>query len=184
MRKSVELVHSIQEIKPVCAPGTIPINFLCTPCFDVALVEGAEVRFSDLPQAHEEGNRWEWLYGCRWQCLHADDLWEMRAAIGSYWECKTPAERDSLLNLDDLSWLGLRRSLLSSDSRAGVPHSGEVADEKEAYSTLPGSAAIVGVLPVAALVCAVLVSFWRMCYARKRENLKQCGGLLAGGRAV
>ena len=86
IRKTVELVHSIQEIKPVCAPGTIPLNFLCTPCFDVALVEGAEVQFSDLPQAHEEGIRWEWLYGCRWQCLHADDLWEMRAASGSYWE--------------------------------------------------------------------------------------------------
>jgi hypothetical protein len=39
-------------------------------------------------------------------------------------------------------------------------------------------------LHVAALACAVLVGCWRMCYARKLENLEERGRLLADRLAV
>jgi len=177
-RESVELVPELTRIQPVCDPGSIPIDFKCTPCFDAAGREDAGVRLSDLPRKSQQGKTWDWLYGCRWQCFHVNDFWEMQAESGQFWECKTLAERDSLLEGDDLSWLdfGTRRSAASSPGTlapASVPNTSRSADGEDGRATLLSTAAVVGALPVALLACAVLFGCWRACATGKEEDSEE-----------
>jgi hypothetical protein len=171
-RESVELVPTITRTEPVCDPGSIPIDFKCVPCFDAASLQGSGVQLSDLPRKSQQGKTWDWLYGCRWQCLHVNDFWEIQAESGLYWDCKTRAERDRLLQGLDLSWLDFaaRRSGAPppNSSQApetlaltSVPLATRSEDGEQGRATLLRTAAVVAALPVAALLYAVIAGCWR-----------------------
>ena len=171
-RESVELVPTITRTEPVCDPGSIPIDFKCVPCFDAASLQGSGVQLSDLPRKSQQGKTWDWLYGCRWQCLHVNDFWEIQAESGLYWDCKTRAERDRLLQGLDLSWLDFaaRRSgapppnssqASETLALAGVPLATRSEDGEQGRATLLRTAAVVAALPVAALLYAVIAGCWR-----------------------
>jgi len=159
LRKGVENAPKITSMENECDPGSIPIAFTCTPCFDAAKLEGSGVQFSDLPVAMQNGKTWDWTFGCRWQCRHVENFWEIQASSGKYWECKELSQRDELLE-DDLSWL--RRSGVSPQTPSSVSLNASSVDKTEERSTLLNIAVFVGALPAAALVCALLVGCWRM----------------------
>lgn len=181
-RESVELAPALTRTEPACDPGSIPLAFTCTPCFDAAGREGSGVKLADLPEKSQEGRTWEWIFGCRWQCLHVNDFWEMQAESGLFWECKPLAERDSLLDGDDLSWLNMGARRSAAPAEAPAPESARRSMRPEdgggGRGTLLRTAAVVGALPVGVLVCAVLLGCWRACAAGREEDSDETASLL------
>jgi hypothetical protein len=130
---------------------------------------------SSLPLKADENLTWSWLYACTWQCMHEDDLWEIRSASGQYWECKSVSQRDGLLEAGDLSWIdtAMRRSAPSIDAAssqaaaASIADSTRAAEQQVAGSMLVQTVAVMGSLAVLVLLCALVAGCAMRCRSRK-----------------
>jgi hypothetical protein len=93
---------ALAKLQPVCDPGHTAVNFQCVPCFEAAA--NGLVSMQDLPQPGDVDIKWQWTYGCRWQCIHAAGYWELRPENGVYWECISDKMHTVMLRGVDMSW--------------------------------------------------------------------------------
>ena len=78
-------VTTLAQLQPICDPGHTVVNFECKSCFEAA-VQGL-IAMKNLPQPADIDVKWQWLYGCKWQCTHTAGYWELRPENGLFWEC-------------------------------------------------------------------------------------------------
>ena len=87
-----------------CDPvaGHFALNFKCVTCFEAAAL--GHVLQKNLPHPIYQNIRWEWIYECKWRCLHAAGYWELRPETGIYWECAQRQMQTEMVRGVDLSW--------------------------------------------------------------------------------
>ena len=96
------VVENIELLQPVCVAGHFALNFKCVPCFEAAAL--GHVLQKNLPQPTYQNIRWEWIYECKWRCLHVAGYWELRPETGIYWECAPVQIQREMVRGVDLSW--------------------------------------------------------------------------------
>jgi hypothetical protein len=96
------IVRALNKLQPLCDPGEVEVNFHCTSCFEAATL--GHVSLQSLPQPEHENVKWQWLYGCQWQCMHTAGYWELRSQGNSYWECSNEKKHTVMLRGVDTSW--------------------------------------------------------------------------------
>jgi len=102
------VVENVQLLQPLCAAGHFALNFRCITCFEAAAL--GHVTQHNLPQPADIDSKWEWVYGCKWRCLHAAGYWELRPTAGTYWECVNTHMYNELVRGVDLSWTAANTS--------------------------------------------------------------------------
>ncbi len=80
-----------------CVPGQTMENFKCVDCFVV-------VSQAELPLRQALGATWQWVAGCRWQCLLVAGYTALRAESGDHWLCEVVMSRRLILEGPDDSW--------------------------------------------------------------------------------
>ena len=78
-------VTTLAQLQPICDPGHTVVNFECKSLHEAA-VQGL-IAMKNLPQPADIDVKWQWLYGCKWQCTHTAGYWELRPENGLFWEC-------------------------------------------------------------------------------------------------
>ena len=144
-------VTTLAKLQPVCEPGHMAVNFLCVPCFEAA-AQGL-MPMQDLPQPADVDIKWQWSYGCRWQCIHAAGYWELRPENGMYWECIGDKMHTVMLRGLDMSWAANDTVSVNTGVRR------QASSER---STLFSMFLILVSVPVLVLVCMVIVGIARM----------------------
>ena len=114
-----------------CEAGHTLLDFRCVPCFTA--VERGAVSQADLPLAHSLGSSWQWLGGCRWECLNVAGYTALRAENGDYWVCEPATRRSLILQGPDDSWT------LAADASgaAGGAEAAEAAVAEAAVAAAP-----------------------------------------------
>jgi len=171
-------VTALVQLQPVCDPGQMAVNFLCVSCFEAA-AQG-HMQMQDLPLPADVNIKWQWSYGCAWQCNHAAGYWELRPESGEYWECTSYKMHSVMLRGVDMSWaaahvdntsadMGTSVNLdtstdTSMDTSVNMNSSSNIGSRRQSSSggrTLYFILGVVISVPVLVLVCMVIVGVAR-----------------------
>jgi hypothetical protein len=152
------VVENIPVLHPVCAAGHFSLNFQCIECYEAAAL--GHVRQQDLPQPFYLNSRWEWIYGCKWRCLHSAGYWEIRPTIGVYWECVNSQMHSDFVRGIDLSWT-------SDTSTRRVDNS---ANESK---KLVDIWFILVIVPLSVIFCFVVYNCVSLCSKRAKDQIDE-----------
>ena len=148
-------VFAAPQLQPLaakaCVPGQTLENFRCVDCF------GA-VSQAELPLQQFLGTTWQWVAGCRWQCLQLAGYTALRAESGDHWVCEAEARRRLILEGADDSWIAgsnaARRRLAAAAERP--PPAASLPATPAPVSALTWAVAVIVAAPLLLLKCALL----------------------------
>jgi len=161
-------VAAAPQLQPLatraCAPGQTLENFRCVDCF------GA-VSQAELPLRQALGATWQWVAGCRWQCLLVAGYTALRAESGDHWVCETATRRRLILEGADDSWTteaagnAPRRSLKAQPEHP-TPERATPEQLTPKRRVLTWVVAVLVATPLLVLKCALLAHCVRACGKR------------------
>jgi hypothetical protein len=176
-------VFAAPQLQPLtsktCVPGQTLENFKCVDCF------GA-VAQAELPLRQFLGATWQWVAGCRWQCLHLLGYNALRAESGDHWVCEAATRRRLILEGADDSWIAEpvagpvaeqsagpgaepsagRRSMAQPAAERPAPPPPPAAPPRPERRVLAWAVAVFAAVPLLLLKCALLAHCVSAC--RKR----------------
>ena len=156
--------QTLMQLQPICNPGQTVVNFECKSCFEAA-TQGL-VRMQDLPQPADLDRKWQWLYGCKWQCLHAAGYWELRPENSLYWECISDKIHTVMLRGVDMSWAA--PALDNSSVNPSVRRLA-TSETRTLYSVI----VILVAVPLIVLVCMLIVGVARRQWSVQVSDERQ-----------
>jgi hypothetical protein len=159
-------VQTLSQLQPICHPGQTFVNFECKSCFEAAM-QGL-IPKQDLPQPADIDDKWQWLYGCKWQCIHAAGYWELRPENSLFWECISVKMHTVMLRGNDMSWATQELDNISVNPALRRQATSETR-------TLFSVIVILVAVPVFVLVCMVIVGVarrqWSVDVSEERQPL-------------
>jgi hypothetical protein len=150
------VVDNVQLLQPLCAAGHFALNFRCITCFEAAAL--GYVTQHDLPQPADIDSKWEWVYGCKWRCLHAAGYWELRPTSGIYWECVNAHMHTAMVRGVDLSWTAVNVSTRRVDNSPN--------QSKKLLDIMY----ILAIVPLSVIICFVLYNCVRLCSKSAKDQ--------------
>jgi hypothetical protein len=112
------------------------------------------IPMQDLPQPADVNNKWQWLYGCKWQCIHTAGYWELWPENSLFWECISDKVHTVMLRGNDMSWATQELDNISVHPALRRQATSETR-------TLFSVIVILVTVPVFVLVCMVIVGVVR-----------------------
>ena len=146
--QTLEVMQLLAAPEPVCAAGLISVNLSCVSCFEAQAM--GIVQQNELPLPADNNTKWQWLYACKWQCLHSRGYWELRSVSGGYWECTSLHTHSVMLRGTDMSWALPPEA--NTRRLAGVESSSVVI-----------VVLVLVAMPVLLCLCAVLICIFKYC---------------------
>jgi len=149
-------VQTLTQLQPICNPGQMVVNFECKSCFEAA-TQGF-IQMHDLPQPADLDRKWQWLYACKWQCLHAAGYWELRPENSLHWECISDKIHTVMLREVDMSWAAPALDNSSSNPAVNPALRRQTTSETR---TLYSVIVILVAVPLIVLVCMLIIGVAR-----------------------
>jgi len=160
--------QTLTQLQPICTPGQTVVNFECKSCFEAATL--GLVPMQDLPQPADRDRKWQWLYACKWQCLHAAGYWELRPENSLYWECISDKIHTVMLREVDMSWAA------PALDNSSVNQAVNPALRRQATSgtrTLYSVIVILVAVPLIVLVCMLIIGVARRQWSNNVSEEQQ-----------
>ena len=160
--------QTLTQLQPICTPGQTVVNFECKSCFEAATL--GLVPMQDLPQPADRDRKWQWLYACKWQCLHAAGYWELRPENSLYWECINDKIHTVMLREVDMSWAA------PALDNSSVNQAVNPALRRQATSgtrTLYSVIVILVAVPLIVLVCMLIIGVARRQWSNNVSEEQQ-----------